>query len=116
MSVGPTGALPDPAVLSKAGLDLAQAAPPDWTAIDYVMFWLETDVYGERMWVEGPTLPRKRVRTPRVGLALEKLREAQVAAGQEAWVRCDVRLARAPGSQQPQFDVNFSYELGEIPE
>lgn len=109
--------LPDPAVLQKAGLDLVSAAPADWTVIDYVMYWPETDVYGERMWVEGPSTPRRRLQPPDdIGIDLWRLRSTQVANGQEAWMRCDVHLSRSPGSQSPQFDLDFAYELGEIPE
>ncbi len=40
----------------------------------------------------------------------------QVDAGQAAWLRCDVHLARRPGYQSPDFSVELAYGLGDIAE
>ena len=106
---------PDPAVLQEVALEMVDLAPEGWTDLLMIVWYEAEDVYSSRMWVEGPDVPRHRVQTGDAIFELNTMRDRQIAAGQDAWHRCDVRVTRAPGSDEPDFSVDFAYEVGDVP-
>ncbi len=113
--VVPVAALPDPVVLEQVATALVTEAPADWTGITMIMFYEAPDVYEVRMWTATPG-GRARVAAPLVFRELAAMRRRQIAAGQEPWLRCDLVLTRAPGSPEPDFRVDFAYEVGDVPD
>lgn len=117
MSSPAAAALPDPALLERAALALVEAAPDDWTMLSLIMFYEAADVYEVRAWETRGSGERVSSEAPTDAfLALEELRSAQVAAGQEPWQRCDLGVTRTAPGADAQMSVDFAYEVGDVPE
>jgi hypothetical protein len=109
------GGLPEPEVLEQAALEMVALAPEGWDDLAMIVWYEAPDVYNTLMWVDGPGLERSRVKPPYCDGDLDDMRSRQIAAGQPAWLRCDLRVTREPGSDDPELTVDFAYEVGDVP-
>jgi hypothetical protein len=109
------GGVPEPEVLEQVALGMVAVAPAGWDDLVMTICYEAPDVFETHMWVDGPGLERSRVRPPRCNLDLDDMRTRQIAAGQQAWLRCDLRVWREPGSDVHELTADFAYEVGEIP-
>ena len=107
--------LPDPEVLQGAALDMVGLAPEGWDDLLMIVWYEAPDVYTTLMWVDGPGFERRRVMPPHSDRDLNEMRNRQIAAGQEAWLRCDLHVTREAGSDSPEFSADFAYEVGDVP-
>jgi hypothetical protein len=108
--------LPDPSSVETAALLIIHEAPSDWVKLDYVMWYIDEDVADSKLWSTSANGERQELMPPDADVVLSRLRSAQIDAGHEPWLRADIVVNREPESMNPDFTVDFSYDVRDIPE